>query len=367
MNRVATIKRSGWSIFFQWLNGVIDRIILWVVCKLSGVLLAIIFGVRHRERMSHNNGIGGRGTFTVVSDPAFPAHDFFKPGRMFPCRIRHASVTYYDDAMNTVKGMGIKLADHHLKSPFDMEMNTGAISFFWSAASFINFARMRKPINGVNSPEYFRKYPITMPAGLASLRRAPTSFFNLRYYSKSPFLFIGTDGVKRYVKYLVMPFDNEPETGLNIPPIDLEDQRISPGTTVTRNYLKEEYQSRVKREGAKYRVKIQLRVASDDDDPEIFNNCAVWDEDAFPYVDLAVIEITETLDWNESNRLTFLLSQLPKSLAIIPARSIYDYNSMNYMRVHTELAGRTRLLSYKLFGMPPEIPDDDNRNSDRIN
>jgi hypothetical protein len=32
------------------------------------------------------------------------------------------------------------------------------------------------------------------------------------------------------------------------------------------------------------------------------------------------------------------------------------------MRAHSELARKARLLSYKLFGLPPPIPDNDNRN-----
>ncbi|MCE2496076.1 MAG: hypothetical protein J4F31_05810 [Flavobacteriales bacterium] len=93
---------------------------------------AIVFtlSLTHRKRMSHDNGIAAGGKVTIVPNPKFPAHKFFAPGRVFPCRIRHASATFLDDAMNCIRSMSIKFSDHHFKSPFDIEMNTGEISLF---------------------------------------------------------------------------------------------------------------------------------------------------------------------------------------------------------------------------------------------
>ncbi len=88
-----------------------------------------------------------------------------------------------------------------------------------------------------------------------------------------------------------------------------------------------------------------------------------WDEIAHPWHDLAVIEIDKTLDWKESTLTSFSLNHMPKTLGIIPAKSIYDYNSLNYMRAHSEKARVARLLSYKVFGFPKPIPNDNNRNS----
>ena len=49
-------------------------------------------------------------------------------------------------------------------------------------------------------------------------------------------------------------------------------------------------------------------------------------------------------------------------LGVLPAKSIFDYNSLNYLRAHSELARKARILSYKVYGMVPPIPDNDNRN-----
>lgn len=156
----------------------------------------------------------------------------------------------------------------------------------------------------------------------------------------------------------------EPESGEEEHPSEWDqcNQRILPHETRGRNYLKYEYEDRIRREGARYRLQIQTHPASDNEDPEVFNNMVVWDEDAHPWQDLGVMTIDRTLDWKESTLTTFSVNNMPKSLGVLPANSIFDYNSLNYLRAHSELARKARILSYKVYGMVPPIPDNDNRN-----
>ena len=72
------------------------------------------------------------------------------------------------------------------------------------------------------------------------------------------------------------------------------------------------------------------------------------------------------MDWTSSNRMGFSVINMPKKLDMIRAYSIYDYNSLNYMRAKTEVARKARLWAYKIWGNPVEIPDNDNRNSSTI-
>jgi len=162
-------------------------------------------------------------------------------------------------------------------------------------------------------------------------------------------------------------YKTEPQTGLvreDLSDSDTCNQRVLPYETRSRNYLKYEYEDRVAREGAHYRLQIQLHQASNDDDPEIFNNMVLWDEGILPWQDLAEFKIEKTLDWKESILTTFSVNNMPKNLGILPAKSIYDYNSLNYLRGHSEVARKARLLSLKIFGMVPPIPDNDNRNAE---
>jgi hypothetical protein len=107
---------------------------------------------------------------------------------------------------------------------------------------------------------------------------------------------------------------------------------------------------------------VQLHTAQDDDSPEIFNCCAEWDARSHPWHDLAKIRATETLNWRESCLTAFSLSNMPRELGMISPTNLLDYNSLNYMRRHSELARVVRIRACKVFGVPPEIPDDDDRN-----
>ena len=137
-----------------------------------GIMTAIITTASfvRRRRMSHENGVAARGRVRIVDDPTFPAHDFFTPGREWPCRIRHATVLFKDDAKMTVRAASLKFADDRFESPFDMLMNTGRVGLFWSARTFWDFGLMTGK-HGKFFVPYLRKYPQSLYGGGDSSRR----------------------------------------------------------------------------------------------------------------------------------------------------------------------------------------------------
>lgn len=54
----------------------------------------------------------------------------------------------------------------------------------------------------------------SLKANIGGLRQKPESFYDQRYYSEVVFEFKAFDGVKRYVRFRMMPADGRPETGL---------------------------------------------------------------------------------------------------------------------------------------------------------
>ena len=54
----------------------------------------------------------------------------------------------------------------------------------------------------------------SLKANIGGLRQKPESFYDQRYYSEAIFEFKAFDGVKRYVRFRMMPADGRPETGL---------------------------------------------------------------------------------------------------------------------------------------------------------
>jgi len=124
---------------------ILDKLILWIFAKSFGLALAIFLDLLAHECMSHNNGIAGRGRVVIVNNPGFPAHDFFESGKKFP--------------------------DQSFESPFDLEIDTGDTSLFWSAASFMQFTKLRKQKYGIEYRDYYRKYPDGLKGAQVALRR----------------------------------------------------------------------------------------------------------------------------------------------------------------------------------------------------
>ena len=351
------------------LGRIADRIALWFLSWVFVWIIALNMGLKSRERMSHNNGIAARGKFTADPDPAVPLHQFFTKGKSYPCRIRHASATFYDDAMQCIRSFSFKLSDEDWNSPFDLELNTGSISLFWNVASFMKLASLRQQKWGVEYENYYKEYPVGKEAAIDNLRRNPSTFANLVYHNQTPLQWNTGEGFVGYAKYRVVPFEEIEESGLitGRDVLEPQNQRVIPGETRSRNYLKEEYADRVARQGpVRYKLQVQTRRAEAGEDPVIFNSSVTWPEDEFPFLDLGIFEIDETLGWDESNMTTFSFANLPEGLGIIPAYSIYDFNSLNYMRLKADLAKKARRFAYEIFGMPKEIPDSDNRNSSTI-
>lgn len=337
-----------------------DLVVLWFIAKFFPLL--VIVGAR-RSHMSHNSGVAGRGKLRIVDNPEFPAHEFFQPGRELTCRVRHAAVGWYDDAMLVVRSMAVKFADTNYKSPFDLEMNTGRITFFWNADSFLKFVSVREADRGDDYLKYYQKYQRGLLGARSGLRRLPTSCEMLHYYSQTPYVWVSTDGTRYYVKFRGIPGNRGAESGMPSPrdistPEAVHDQRVlADGEPPSMTYIKDEFRQRcAEGDGLRYMLQIQLhRIQSGEDDAMILNSNFEWDEADHPWMDLADVHVTEAFDYAESNNQYFWVGHVPKGIQIPAATSIQDPNSLLYMRKRVWPAFYMRWLLTKIFGLPPEI------------
>lgn len=335
------------------------RFFLWYVSVSWAWFLAFTAALLLKRRMSHNNGLTVRGRIRVVDDPTFPANDFFEPGREWVCRLRHASVSYYDDTVIQVRAASLKFADTLYESPLDLEMNTGTISLFWSAKNFFEFFQKQKEVDGTEFVRFYDKYPRGLIAARDGIRDNPATFAQLYYHSQCAQRFAAKDGTEWYVKYRLIPDDRGPETGL-MPeeaktPIWSEQRR--PGETLSRNYLKQEYAARIGKGPVRYHLQLQLRRPVAGESPEVFNCNVAWDEATYPWRDLATVTVDELLSFDENNLMRFSVAHQPPSLGNLPSESWEDYNSVVYIRAKSGVAKKARLLTYKLRGMPKPEPD----------
>lgn len=337
-----------------------ERVKLWFGAYVWAWILVIVASFVQRRRMSHNAGVVASGRVRIDPDPRIPPHDFFEAGREFRCRIRHAPVSFDDQTIVQVRSASIKLADSRFESPLDIEMNTGRYSFFWNGITWFKFVRAREMTDGRQYRAYYKEYPAAL-AGKDGIRVDPSSYAELYYHSQVAQYFIGKDGVKRYVKFRLIPYDGGPESGV-LTPEELEevwDERvIDPGKSP--NYLSNEYEQRVSRGPVMYRLQIQLHTPEPGEDAQRILNCNLeWDPEEHPFLDVAVVEIDRVLSWEEECRMITSVANCPESLALIPATSLEDVNSINYLRAASDIAKHARVFAYEaLDAWPTRQPDE---------
>ena len=349
------------------------KVELWFWAHFFILLIALGAGT-HRRRMSHNNGIAGRGTFRIVDDPEFPPTDFFEPGRSFIGRLRHASVAYMDDTMRAVRSASLKFANTDFASPFDLQMNTGDHCFFWNGRSFLEFAFSRHDDGGIEYERYYDKHGEGRISAASSLLRSPPHFDGLHFHSHTPFAWLAHDGKPRLARFQLLPENRRRQEPYQEPSwiaevrddpskaFVLANQRALAEEHRSVNYLKDDWADRVRAGGVRYILQVQLHEVSADDSPEVRNPLWPWDESTHPYMDLATIEITEVFSPEESAWLGFEITNLPPSMALLPAASLDDYNSLNYFRKQSIWAIRARRAFTRLLGPQPPVPDDAPRN-----
>lgn len=340
---------------------VIQRIELHV--SVAGIAALVAFNsFVSQQRMSHENGLTCRGTLRIVDDPQFPAHEFFVPGREFGCRVRHGAASWLDDAKLVVRSGSLKFADVRGVSPFDLLMNTGDVPLFWNVRNFWSFMKGTIGGRGKDWLPDLRENPQALRGGADSVRRDPASFADMVYNSQVCFGFVGIDGIYRYARYRLQPSDFDGHESGRPSAEDLEHpwlQNPLLHESRNRNYLKDEMTARLndERRPVHYVLRMQLRQRPSTGEPDWVTSAFPWDEDATPFVDLAHVTLTEALDHEEAQLTWFDIGNHPASLPVPLGCSIDDPHSLNSVRLAGKWARRTRLLSYRLRGMPGPIPD----------
>ena len=322
--------------------------------------------LRIRRRATHTAGIMAHGTVTVVSQPEFPAHPFFTPGRVLPCRLRHANASFYDDAAAVVRGCSLKFADSDFESPLDMAMNSGPIGAFWNLESFMYFVNARVNVNPEehdweSQREWMLKRPMGLIGTISSARIGPSSFAEINYYTKVVFQFVGNDGTPRYAKFRMRPVGLETESGL-LPyanQIAAWDQSRAPDDTRPLDYLRQEFRRRVYRTpgkpGVEYTLQMQLREAdSAHDTQELFNMNQLWDQARWPWLDVAHVQLDAIAPDEVTRKTRVWLGHQPEGLSLIGALSPLDYRSLAYARALVYPASQlSRMLGTALKPPPP--------------
>ena len=327
----------------------IKNAVLFNLYLIGASLLFTLAAVKKKGRSTHTVGIGAAGTLKIVDNPAFPDHDFFQAGATFPIQIRHASVTFPDDAAKDLRSASIRFAALDEESPLDILMNTGPRTFrhleeFWNFT--LASVRGKQPDELTSSTglkAYCEKEPVFKEIFAETMRRAPESLAQVYYYSKLVNFFRAKDGKVRYVKYRLVPEDRGVDSGV---PTGLDNQQPwnqerSPEETRSPTYLRDEYRERVARKPIIFHLQLRLHDGIEGDTngringdrSEIFTQEKDWSEDTSPWLDLATLSIDRMLTDGETEKLSFNVGRQPVSLGAVTGYSARDPNSINAARI----------------------------------
>jgi hypothetical protein len=312
----------------------------------------------NRGRATHTYGVGGAGRLRIVDHPTFPEHEFFRAGREFPIRVRHANVGIEDDAAKDVRALSIKFSEGPFETPLDLIMNSGEIGPFWNASSFVQF--VYASLRGEPGLErYAKKYPLAWEGAADGLRRAPSTYAQITYSTMIVFRFVGTDGKVRWCRYRVIPGDRGPDSGVVTDPADAQPwlQKRFPTEAKPVDYLRREYVERLARGPVTYVLQIQLHDPAVDADPELLNSSRRWDVATHPWHDLAIVTVDRALPKEENETMRYFVGHQPESLGLWPATSVHDYHSIGHIRSRVyPWARKTRFFAYRMRGTPIEAP-----------
>eukprot|EP00118_Oscarella_pearsei_P016743 m.162054 g.162054 ORF g.162054 m.162054 type:complete len:781 (+) comp38831_c0_seq1:29-2371(+) len=287
------------------------------------------------RRSSNTSGVAGVGTATIVAQPQFPPHEFYQPGRVFPLRLRHSNATTLDDRSLDIRGVALKFADVENGGPLDLTFFSGEGLVFFNGPALDDF--VGGPLTGTveqykayltkNSRYYFNL--------ISLMRRAPSSYSQVHYYSQLTYKFIGEDGILRHCRYRVVPDNDIPESGLP----DQQDQAEPwnggprPNDDRSPNYLKHEFIKQLEKGSLDYRLQIQMRDREINESNDVYNPALPWNKANYPWLDLANISISQPLHPDTAELLRYGHLNQPASLKIADeAESVFDYRSIARLR-----------------------------------
>ena len=93
-----------------------------------------------------------------------------------------------------------------------------------------------------------------------------------------------------------------------------------------------EFIDRISKGAIKYKLQIQLHEIKPEDSHLILHAARAWDEKSHPWLDLADVTVTSHLPVDVVERTRCSMDHHPPSVDIPSAETIYDYNSIPYLR-----------------------------------
>ena len=323
----------------------------WLVSDLFPGLTMGLQSFLTRRRASHLLGVAAKGTATVRAN--FKSkNDFFNPKSELHVTARFANLTMQDDAAMDVRGAAICIeknnSENTPKETLTLMMNTGAICPARNIIEFTSFVVSKW------LPKSIKRRAIlansrTREGGIVGLRRAPSSYTNLCYYSQMIRLWDFSEGTY-LVRFRLVP-KNHRQTSTSTESDILFNDKLRGIPTIEdrlaiwnrerlhtekrpKNYLREEFRTKIAHcpKDAQLLLQAQFRPAGlANIYPDWWFDASVeWptDGEANKWHNLAEIHLNHVLSDTQTEELTFDPSKLPTFIRIPQSDSWWDCRSM---------------------------------------
>jgi len=109
------------------------------------------------------------------------------------------------------------------------------------------------------------------------------------------------------------------------------------------SYLIPEFMDQILKGAIKYKLQIQLHEIKPDDSHLILHASRAWDQKSHPWLDLADVTVTSQLPVDVIERTRCSMDHHPPSVSFPSAETIYDYNSIPYLR--SKIYPTSRMMS----------------------
>lgn len=296
------------------------------------------------RRATHSYGTIAKGVLRVLDHLNIPAHNIFSPGKTYPVLLRHANIKgFRDDAILDGRGAtvrilagnaGASLSELNLDQGIvDILMSTGRSFILNDAVSFAQWVRSSMP----QRAKMLEQFPKIAPI-FHEIIRDPHSYTQLHYYSETTYNFTGLDQKSFFLRYrLINDQDPTADTGWLDPkdvklPLDYLPRVASDNRPET--YLQDDFHQRVRSEGVRYRLQLQLQPVSEQTEiNEKAKDCTIpWEEAEYPFYDVAVLKLNSILPDELAEPLEFNPYHAPPELGLILAKSARETASVNHLR-----------------------------------
>lgn len=263
--------------------------------------------------------------FAVVKE-ASPLGDagleFFEPGKVNQCRLKFFNMSRGDDASDDFRCAFLKFGDDETAGPFDLPFTTGRVSCYSTVEGLQDFCGA---LDGDEDAmrDWALKSPENYFALVDGLRRFPQCRTELDYYNHVTYR-VEINGGRKLVRFRLhggndvirrLATQQEQEEAWIIRRPDME---LPADTYLTDRLLN------VASENKTMKLQIQIREY----DPPIGDPAQFWDEEAFPWRDLADLTLTYLVPKLLEERANYDFRTLPGGISVEIPQGGENYGSL---------------------------------------